>query len=151
MSYESFVKSHSKPSPKIKNFLFAYFTGGTICLIGQALIDFFSSFGFDRDTSSLLTTGTLIFLACLLTGLGLFDRIAKHAGAGTLVPVTGFANSLCSPSIDNKAEGFIFGVGAKIFVIAGPVIVYGTLTSILLGFVIWILFQFGIDITGWIV
>ncbi len=150
MDYEAFSKSRARPSPFLKNLCLSYFSGGLICVFGQILVSSFRAAGFDPDTSSLLTTGTLIFLACLFTGLGWFDRIAKHVGAGTLVPVTGFANSMCSPSIDNKAEGFIFGVGAKMFLIAGPVIVYGTATAVLLGIVIRVLMIFGIDITGWI-
>ncbi len=150
MDYGSFSKSRAKPSPLFKNLFLSYITGGLICVFGQFLNDSFQRAGLEPDPSSLLTTCSLIFLSCLFTGLGWFDRIAKHAGAGTLVPVTGFANSMCSPSIDNKAEGFIFGVGAKMFLIAGPVIVYGTATAVLLGVVIRVLMIFGIDITGWI-
>lgn len=149
-SYELFVRTRSKSSPLLKNVLMAFIVGGGICAFGQLLLSLFQSMGSERDDASLFVTAILIFLSCLFTGFGWFDRVAKHAGAGTLVPVTGFANSMCSPSIDNKAEGFIFGVGAKMFAIAGPVIVYGTLTSVLLGAVIFILMQFGIDITGWI-
>ena len=149
-SYEKFSKKTAKPSPIIKDASLAFFIGGGICVLGQAFKDLYLFFGLGDEISSTLMTGTLIFLSCLFTGLGIYDRIAKYGGAGTLVPVTGFANAMCAPSIDNKAEGYVLGVGAKMFVISGPVIVYGTLSSIILGIVILILKLFEIDITGWI-
>ena len=117
----------------------AFFVGGCICLLGQLLKVFYTSLLEDEKTASTLVSVTLIFLACLLTGLGWFDTIAKFAGAGTLVPITGFANAVASPAIDCKNEGFILGVGAKMFTIAGPVIVYGTVASVVYGFIYWLI------------
>jgi stage V sporulation protein AC len=116
----------------------AYVVGGLICVLGEALFTLYSSFIEKQNDSRLLVSVTLIFLSCFLSGIGIFDKIAKHAGAGTLVPITGFANAVVSPAIDNKAEGFILGVGAKMFTIAGPVIVYGTVASVIYGVIYWI-------------
>ena len=136
--YAKLVKKHDSPSPIVKNCFTAFFVGGGICAFGQFLLNLYSSFQISENTSKKLVTITLIFLACILTGIGIFDKIAKHAGAGTLVPITGFANAMCSPAIDNKAEGFILGVGAKMFTIAGPVIVYGVFASVVYGVIYWI-------------
>ena len=106
--------------------------GGAICLCGEALSGFYRGL-VSTETAKMLVSVTLIFLSCLATGLGLYGRIARFAGAGTLVPITGFANAVCSPAIDARAEGFIPGVGTKMFVIAGPVIVYGTVSAVLYG------------------
>ena len=109
--------------------------------IGQALTDFYSYLGFDDRTSAAWCTVTLVFLSALLTGLGVYEKIAKHGGAGTLVPVTGFANAVASPAVEFKSEGFILGLGAKIFIIAGPVILYGTAASVLYGLIYYFLLR----------
>lgn len=113
----------------------AFFFGGLICMIGQYIFNMYSYFGLDKDASAMATSVSLVFLAALFTGLGWYDRIAKHAGAGTLVPITGFANSVAAPALEFKTEGMILGLGAKIFIISGPVILYGTLASIVYGII----------------
>ena len=136
--YAKIVKKHDSPSPILKNCIIAFFIGGGICCFGQFLLFLFLKIGLKEEHAKTLVTISLIAISCILTGIGIFDKIAKHAGAGTLVPITGFANAMCSPAIDNKAEGFILGVGAKMFTIAGPVIVYGTVASVLYGIIYWI-------------
>lgn len=136
--YSSLVKKLSPPSPKIKDFIWAYCVGGLICVIGQLLTELYSSFNWEEKVVKMAVPVTLIFIAALLTGLRLFDKIAKHAGAGTLVPITGFANAVVSPAIEFKSEGFVLGVGANMFKIAGPVIVYGTVASVIYGVIYWI-------------
>ena len=137
--YSDIVKKLSPASPKIKDFIWAYCVGGLICVIGQLLTEFYKSVcGLDQEITKLLIPVTLIFLAALLTGLKLFDKIAKRAGAGTLVPITGFANAVVSPAIEFKSEGWVLGLGAKMFTIAGPVIVYGTVASVVYGIIYWI-------------
>lgn len=116
--------------------LIAFLVGGAICTLGQGLTMLYASLrGIDEETAALLTTLSLIALSALLTGFGLYDRIARHAGAGTLVPITGFANSVVAPALEFKSEGFVLGTGAKMFIISGPVIVYGTAASILAGLI----------------
>lgn len=137
-NYDQMVKAVSKPSPKWKNFIMAYLVGGLICVIGQLLMEGYAALGLGQNQIKMLVPVTLIFLASLLTLLKVFDNIAKHAGAGTLVPITGFANAVSSAAIEFKPEGFILGVGAKMFTIAGPVIVYGTVASVVYGVVYWI-------------
>ena len=137
--YKAYVKKHAPKSQTVKNCALAFVFGGGICVIGQLLFDFYSYVTqYKEDNVYALVTVTLIFAAALLTGLGVFDDIAKHAGAGTLVPVTGFANSVVSPAIDTKAEGLILGVGAKIFTVSGPVILYGILAGTIYGTVLWV-------------
>ncbi len=121
----------------------AFAIGGGICVLGEALLNMFAYFGFDEETSGMWTSISLIFLSALLTGLKLYDRIAQYAGAGTLVPITGFANSVVSPALDFKSEGFVLGLGAKMFVIAGPVIVYGISASIVYGIIYYFVSTFG--------
>ena len=118
----------------------AFAIGGGICVLGQALKNLYLSLGTWEDPAALLTSASLIFLSALLTGLGLYDDIAKHAGAGTLVPITGFANSVAAPAVEFKTEGWVTGMAVKMFTIAGPVIVYGTLAAALYGLLFW-LFQ----------
>lgn len=132
------VKKSSPPSKKIKNFLKAYAVGGLICVIGQLFKELYEYLGLSSEVVKMLIPVTLIFIAALLTGLKIFEKIAKHAGAGTLVPITGFANAVVSPAIEFKKEGFILGVGANMFKIAGPVIVYGVLASVAYGVIYWI-------------
>ncbi len=137
--YSNLTKKLSPPSPKIKDMAWAYCVGGLICVIGQLLGEFYKSvFGLSEEITKMLIPVSLIFLAALLTGLKLFDKIAKRAGAGTLVPITGFANAVVSPAIEFKSEGWVLGMGAKIFTIAGPVITYGTVASVVYGVVYWI-------------
>ncbi|MBQ9736629.1 MAG: SpoVA/SpoVAEb family sporulation membrane protein [Clostridia bacterium] len=131
--YAALVKATSPRSPALKNALFAFLTGGSICLLGQALFALYARLGADGQTAYTLVTLSLISLSALLTILGVFDRIARHAGAGTLLPVTGFANAVVSPAMDNKSEGFVLGVGAKMFIVAGPVIVFGITAGALYG------------------
>lgn len=123
------------PRSKVgKDCAIAFAVGGIICVLGQLSKDLFLMIdGVDKDTAGLLASLTLIFLAAMLTGIGLYDKIARHAGAGTLVPITGFANSVAAPALEFKSEGFVLGTGAKMFIIAGPVIVYGAAASIIAG------------------
>jgi stage V sporulation protein AC len=137
-TYGEYVEKRAKKSPIIKNCIGAFVIGGFICVIGQCLLDLYMMSGMEKLDASSLVSITLVFISALLTGIGIFDNIAKFAGAGTLVPITGFANAVVSPAIDNKSEGYIFGVGAKIFTIAGPVILYGTLTGAIYGVIYYI-------------
>ena len=134
-TYKKYVGESAKKSNVLLNVTKAFLIGGLICCIGEVLLDLYTRFGLSLETARTLESVTLIFLAALLTGLGYFDSIAKHAGAGTTVPITGFANAVIAPAIDSKSEGFIMGVGAKMFVIAGPVIVYGVVASVIYGIV----------------
>lgn len=137
--YQKYVKKTAPKSPILKNCLLAFLFGGGICVIGQLLFDLYTNItDYDKEGVGALVTVTVIFVAALLTGIGVFDNIAKYAGAGTLVPVTGFANSVVSPAIDTKAEGLILGVGAKIFTVAGPVILYGILSGAVYGVILWL-------------
>ncbi len=136
--YKRMVKKASKKSPKLKDCIWAFLVGGIICTLGQVLLEIFKSLDLNEKVVKALVPVTLIFVAILLTGLKIFPKIAKHAGAGTLVPITGFANAVASPAIEFKNEGFVLGVGANMFKIAGPVIVYGTVASVIYGVVYWI-------------
>lgn len=139
-SYKKFADAHAPSSPIVKNCIWAFLVGGLICAVGQGLILLYTEIcGLGKKDAGTLCSVTLIFIAALLSGLGLFEKIAKHAGGGTLVPITGFANSVVSPAIDSKAEGFILGVGAKIFTVAGPVLLYGILAGAVWGVVYWII------------
>lgn len=140
--YNVYVKAHAEKSRTLLCCIKAFVSGGLICCIGEAFFDLYSYLGADEDTSSALVSVTLIFITAVLTGLGVFDKLAKHAGAGTLVPITGFANAMISQSVDSRAEGFITGVAAKMFTIAGPVIVYGTAASVICGIVFYIISLF---------
>ena len=139
--YGEMVKKASPNSKSCIDIPCAFVIGGLICVIGQALTDFYSYLGFDDRTSAAWCTVTLVFLSALLTGLGVYEKIAKHGGAGTLVPVTGFANAVASPAVEFKSEGFILGLGAKIFIIAGPVILYGAAASVLYGLIYYFLLR----------
>ena len=136
--YSALVKKASPPSPKIKNFILAYTIGGIICVIGQLFMALYEWLGMPEKVVKMLVPVTMIFIASLLTGLKIFHKIAKRAGAGTLVPITGFSNAVSSPAIEFKNEGWILGVGAKIFSIAGPVIAYGTIASVIYGLIYWL-------------
>lgn len=134
---EKFQKINPK-SPVLKNIFWAFLVGGTICTIGQFFINYFIEFGLDKKAAASATSATLILISAILTGLGLYDELGRVAGAGSVVPITGFANSVVAPALEFKREGFLFGVGAKMFVIAGPVLVYGLLTSMIIGFIYWL-------------
>ena len=147
ISPKEYNKIVTKNSPKSKlfvNCIKAFLIGGAICTIGQGFTDLYAMLGAAEKDSKTLCSVTLIFIGILLTAIGVYDKIAKHGGAGTLVPITGFANAVSSPAIEFKAEGYIAGLGAKLFIIAGPVIVYGVSASIIYGFVLWILSLFGV-------
>ena len=137
--YKKYANARAKKSPIARDCVKAFLFGGIICTIAQGLKELYSTFLSAKDAGTLVSV-TLIFITALLTGLGVFDKIAKHAGAGTLVPITGFANAVSSMAIDAKSEGFVLGVGAKMFTIAGPVIVYGVLASAIYG-VIFLIIQ----------
>lgn len=135
--YSKMVKNASPSSSSVRNCLNAFWTGGLICMIGQGLTELYRyPLGMELKDARCFTSITLIIAAAVLTAAGVFDNIAKVAGAGTLVPITGFSNSVVSPAIEFKSEGFVTGLGAKMFVIAGPVIVYGTAASMLYGFIL---------------
>jgi len=137
-TYQKFVKARAPKSPLVKDCLHAFLVGGLICAFAEALLKGFLVLKIAEENAKMLVPVTLIFFATLLTGFGIFDDIAKFAGAGTLVPITGFANAVAAPAIDDKSEGLVMGVGAQMFTIAGPVIVYGILTSVLYGFCYWL-------------
>lgn len=136
--YDKLVKQKTPSSKTLKNCIKAFVIGGIICVIGQAILNFWQSLPLDDKSSAALTSASLIFLSAFLTSLGIYDNIAKHAGAGTLVPITGFSNAVVSPAMEFKSEGLIMGVGAKMFVIAGPVIVYGLLASVIYGIIYYL-------------
>ena len=133
--YQEYVNQKSPNSPIIKNCFNAFWVGGLICTIGQFIMEVCKYRGLDNEISATITSIILIFLSAFLTSLNLFNKIGKFAGAGSLVPITGFANSIVSPAIEYKSEGYVMGVGAKMFTVAGPVLVYGISTSILVGIV----------------
>ena len=137
--YKKYAAAHAPKSPLLQDCLRAFAVGGLICALAQAFSDLYGIW-MVRDDAAALTSITMVFLAVLLTALGIFDHIARFAGAGTLVPITGFANAVASPAIDSRAEGLVLGVGAKIFTVAGPVLLYGTLSGALYG-VIYILWR----------
>lgn len=136
--YAKLVKDMSPKSPIWKDCLNAFWIGGLICTIGQLIMNGYLAAGLDKEAAGTAMSMTLVAISALLTGLSLYDNIAKHAGAGTLVPITGFANAVSSAAIEFKTEGFILGVGAKMFTIAGPVIVYGVSASVVYGLIYWI-------------
>lgn len=136
--YSKLIGELSPKSPIWKDCLNAFWIGGLICTIGQLIMNGYTALGLDKTDAGTATSMTLVALSALLTGLSLYDDIAKHAGAGTLVPITGFANSIAAPAVEFKTEGFVLGVGAKMFTIAGPVIVYGVSASVVYGLIYWI-------------
>ena len=136
--YDSMVKKASPNSPIFMDCLKAFISGGIICSFGQVLRNWFTSIGLSQDDTGLAVSFVLIGITVLLTGFGLFGKIGKFCGAGTVVPITGFANSVASPAIEFKKEGWIFGLGAKMFQVAGPVIVYGTITSFVVGIIYYL-------------
>ena len=136
--YKEMTQKASPPSPKLKNCVWAFLVGGFLCAAAEVECQALVMAGMEQQMARTLTSCSLILLAAVLTVAQVFDNIAKHAGAGTLVPITGFANAVVSPAIEFKSEGFVPGVGAKMFTIAGPVIVYGTVASVVYGVVYWI-------------
>ncbi len=134
--YNKYVADKAKPSPLWKDLCWAFFVGGGICAVGQGLTNLYVYLGATTEDAGTWTSITLIFVAALLTGLGVFDDIAKRAGAGTLVPITGFSNAMASPALEFKSEGLVLGTGAKLFTVAGPVLVYGISASILYGVIL---------------
>ena len=135
-AYAKLVKENAPPSPMGKNMLWAFLVGGSICALGQLLSNLFQNWGLDKEQAGTAVSLTLIFVTALLTGLGIFDVLAKHAGAGTLVPITGFANAVVSPAVEFKTEGFITGTATKLFQVAGPVLVFGISASVVYGLVL---------------
>ena len=136
--YQKLVSEKAPNSPILKDCLWAFFVGGFICALGQFLLEGYKMSELELESAKTLVSVTLIFISAALTAMGVFDKIAKHAGAGTLVPITGFANAVVSPAIEYRAEGYVLGVGAKMFTIAGPVIVYGVTASVVYGLIYWI-------------
>ena len=138
--YAKIVENHAGKSPIVKDTVRAFFVGGLICTIGQFFRNLYLNIGLDKEMAGTATSITLIFIASMLTAAGVFDNIAKFAGAGTLVPITGFSNAVTSPAMEFKTEGFVPGTAAKLFDVAGPVIVYGTLSSVIAG-IIYMIFM----------
>lgn len=136
--YGALVEQMSPKSPMWRDCLNAFWIGGLICTLGQIFLNCYTNLGLDKNGAGTAASMSLVALSALLTGLSLYDDIAKYAGAGTLVPITGFANAIAAPAVEFKTEGFILGVGAKIFTIAGPVIVYGLAASVVYGVIYWI-------------
>ena len=136
--YKKLAAQIGPKSPVGKDCFKAFVVGGIICTIGQFFINYYTKLGLDKEAAGTAASMTLVAISAVLTGLSLYDNIARHAGAGTLIPITGFANAISAPAVEFKTEGFILGVGAKMFTIAGPVIVYGVSASVVYGFVYWI-------------
>ncbi|MBP1553290.1 MAG: stage V sporulation protein AC [Oscillospiraceae bacterium] len=142
--YDKMVKRASPPSRVLKNCIWAFFTGGTICLIGEVMVKAYMQANYTQADARTLTSITLVGLSAVFTAMGWYSRLAKRAGAGTLVPITGFANAVVSPAIEFKSEGYITGVASKMFIIAGPVIVYGIIASVVYGLILYLKGRFGI-------
>ena len=138
--YDKFVNARAKKSPVVKNCLFAFLIGGGICVLGQAIMDGFMALGLEKTDAGTATSVSLVALSALLTGLNLYNKLGRFGGAGTLVPITGFANAVVSPAIDFKTEGFITGMAAKMFTVAGPVIVFGVTASVVYGVILMLFF-----------
>ena len=136
--YAKLVGEMAPKSPILKDCVLAFLVGGLICTLGQALLALYGALGLEKTDAATATSMTLVFLSALFTGLSLYDDLAKHAGAGTLVPITGFANAVAAPAVEFKTEGFILGTAAKMFTIAGPVIVYGVSASVVYGIIYWL-------------
>ncbi len=136
--YQKYVQKKSPNSPIIKNVIMAFVIGGLICVVGQIISNYFKSRGLSTEDVAGATAISMIFLGALLTGLDIYDALAKYAGAGTIVPITGFANAIVSPAMEFKSEGYVLGMGAKMFVIAGPVLVYGITASVVVGIIFFL-------------
>ena len=137
--YQQFVQDRAKKSPLLKDCTLAFLIGGAICVLGQVIMDQYMALGLSKTDASTATSVTLVFLSVLLTGLNLYNKLARFGGAGTLVPITGFANAVVSPAMDFRSEGFVTGMAAKMFLIAGPVIVFGTVASVIYGVILQLL------------
>ena len=137
--YLDYVNSIAPPSPMVKNAVLAFLVGGAICALGQGIMNGFTALGLDETDAGTLTAASLVLLSVLATGLSLYDDLAKRAGAGTLVPITGFANSIASPALEFRSEGFVSGMAAKMFVIAGPVLVFSLSASVVYGILLVLL------------
>ena len=137
--YQKLADAHAPKSPLLKDCINAFWIGGLICVLGQLLTNGYGALGLEKTDAATAASMTLVAISALLTGLSLYDDIAKVAGAGTLVPITGFANSIAAPAVEFKTEGFILGVAAKMFTIAGPVLVYGTAAGVVYGLIYWAL------------
>ena len=140
--YQEYVKQKSKKSPIVKDTVLAFLIGGAICVIGQLIRNGWTAYGLAAEDAATATSVSLIFLSVLLTALNLYNKLGRYGGAGTLVPITGFANAVSSPAIDFRAEGIVTGMAAKMFLVAGPVIVFGTAASVVYGVVLWIIKNF---------
>lgn len=138
-AYQKYVQQKQQKSPIIKNTVLAFVIGGAICVLGQVLQNCYTGAGLSKEDAGTAVSITLVFLSALLTGLNVYHRIARYGGAGTLIPITGFANAVVSPAIDFKAEGYVTGMATKMFLVAGPVIVFGTVASVLYGLVLWLI------------
>ena len=137
--YQQYVKKKSPKSPIVKDTLLAFVVGGSICVIGQFIMNGWMGAGLNKEDAGTATSCTLVLISALLTGLNLYNKLGRFGGAGTLVPITGFANAMVSPAIDFKSEGFITGMAAKMFTVAGPVIVFGTLASVVYGVILMLM------------
>ena len=140
--YQDYVAKKQKKSPIVKDTVLAFLIGGAICVLGQGIQELWTAAGLDRESAGTATSVSLVFLSILLTGLNLYNKIGRFGGAGTLVPITGFANAVASPAIDFKAEGIVTGMAAKMFVVAGPVIVFGAVARVLYGIILVLLQSF---------
>jgi len=136
--YQDKVDKLTPKPPLLKNICWAFVVGGLICTLGQSITEYFAMLGFSKKEASNYATVVLVFLGAFFTGLGVYDELGKRAGAGSVVPITGFANSIVAPAMEFKREGYVFGIGAKMFVIAGPVLVYGMVTAFIVGVIYWI-------------
>ena len=136
--YKEYAKQKAEKSPILKDCFMAFLVGGFICAVAQCFFALYTNLGLGEKDVKALTPSTIIIITALLTGIGVFDKIAKHAGAGTLVPISGFANAVVSEAMDCRAEGWILGLGAKVFTLAGPVILYGTASGVIYGFIYWL-------------
>ncbi len=136
--YQQLVEQKSPKTPLFRNMVVAFIVGGLICILGQILINYFIDRGMNLQDARGAETVILVFLAALFTGLGWYDRLGEFAGAGSIVPITGFANSIVSPAMEFKREGYVLGVGARMFTVAGPVLVYGTVISFFVGVITWL-------------
>ena len=140
--YDALVKEMSPRSPIGKDCIHAFWIGGLICTVGQVFVNWYTGMGLDKEQAGTAASMTLVAISALLTGLSLYDNIARHAGAGTLVPITGFANAIAAPAVEFRTEGMILGTAAKMFTIAGPVIVYGISASVVYGLIYWFFISF---------
>ena len=137
--YQKYVQDRAQKSPIVKDCLFAFLIGGAICVVGQAILDGFTAMRLEKTDAGTATSIALVFLSALLTGLNLYNKLGRYGGAGTLVPITGFANAVVSPAIDFKAEGLVTGMAAKMFTVAGPVIVFGVTASVIYGVILMLM------------